>query len=193
MDNQMICRPAWAVQAHADLKRHEGFRQYAYPDPLSPLGKRHGSKFGNRPATEVLKEIGGNERDGRPWTIGYGFTHGVGVGDSITEEQASDRLWPEVFKHANGLHSIIPKWVDMPLHVQSVLVNLVFNLGEAGLAKFKNTLKYFESGNYAAAGTALTKSLWYSQVGGRARELTQRLISGTIADKHKINEGDINV
>lgn len=185
MNNDLVCRPAWAVQAHADLKRHEGFRPYAYPDPESKLGKAHGRKFGYKPADEVLKSIGANEADGRPWTIGYGFARGVKLTDHITEEEASERLWPEIFEHAAELDSIVPNWGDMPLHVQSVLVNLVFNMGANSLKGFKNTLPMFIKGQYEAAGRALRNSLWYKQVGNRAVELTQRLINGSIPDSYK--------
>lgn len=181
INNQLICRPAWAIQAHADLKRHEGFRPYAYPDPLSPLGAKHGRKFGYKPAKEVLATLGADAKlSGGPWTVGYGFTHRVTQDTKITEEDASEQLWPEIFEHASHLDKLLPNWGNMPLYVQSVLVNLVFNLGPAGLAKFKNTLKLFNDGEYAAAATALTKSLWYSQVGSRAVELTKRLASGVI-------------
>lgn len=185
MNQDMICRPDWAVQTHADLKRHEGFRPYAYPDPLSKLGKAHGKKFGYKPADEVLRSIGGNEADGRPWTIGYGFAEGIKLTDHVTEEQASEQLWPKIFKYASYLDDLVPNWGHMPLHVQSTLINLVFNMGPAGLAKFKNTLPLFVQGKYEAAGKALTNSLWFRQVGTRAIELTQRLVTGNIPDRFK--------
>lgn len=181
-----FCRPAWLEQAHADLKRHEGFRPYAYPDPRSPLGKKHGSKFGYKPAREVLNALGASAKDGGPWTVGYGFTHGVTPDTSITLEEADEKLYAEILDHSYGLDKLVPNWGMAPLVVQSVLVNLIFNLGEAGLAKFKNTLKLINAGDYVRASANLIQSLWYKQVGGRAIELTARLATGNIADKHKV-------
>lgn len=183
-----ICRPAWLEQAHADLKRHEGFRPYAYPDPLSPLGKKHGSKFGYKPAREVLASLGANAKDGGPWTVGYGFTHGVTPDTTITQEEADEMLYVEIMDHSRGLDKLVPNWGTAPLVVQSVLVNLIFNMGEAGLAKFKNTLKLINAGDYFQASGNLIKSLWYRQVGNRAIELTTRLATGSISDKHKVKE-----
>jgi len=183
----MICRPKWAMQAHADLKRHEGFRPYAYPDPLSPLGQKHGRKFGYKPAREVLATLGTDSKlSGGPWTVGYGFTHGVTIDTRMTQEEADEALWPEIFSHAAHLDKLVPGWGDMPLYVQSVLVNLVFNLGPTRLAKFKNTLKLFNDGKYAAAASALTQSLWFKQVGDRAVELTKRLAAGSIPSKFAV-------
>lgn len=187
MNEEMICRPDWMVQTHSDLKRHEGFRPYPYPDPLSELGKRHGSKFGYKPAREVLKSIGANENAGLPWTIGYGFAVGVTPDTpAVTEAEASERLWDKIPVYSAMLNKLVPGWYDMPTHVITVLVNLVFNMGEGTLATFKNTLKLFNDGKYEAAAANLTKSLWFRQVGSRGRELTQRLATGIISPSHKV-------
>lgn len=187
MNEDLICRPDWMVQTHADLKRHEGFRPYPYPDPLSALGKKHGSKFGYKPAREVLNSLGASEKSGMPWTIGYGFAVGVTPDTPmVTEEQASDRLWDKIPQYSAMLNNLVPNWYDKPTHVITVLVNLVFNMGENKLATFKNTLKLMNAGDYEAAAVNLTKSLWFRQVGSRAVELTQRLASGDIHSKHKV-------
>lgn len=187
MNEELICRPDWMVQTHADLKRHEGFRPYPYPDPLSTLGKKHGSKFGYKPAREVLNSLGASEASGRPWTIGYGFAVGVTPDTPpVTEEEASERLWDKIPAYSNMLNKLVPEWYNMPTHVITVLVNLMFNMGEGTMATFKNTLKLFNEGKFEAAGENLTKSLWYRQVGSRAVELTQRLKTGVINARHSV-------
>lgn len=188
MNEDLICRPDWMQQTHSDLKRHEGFRPYPYPDPLSELGKRHGSKFGYKPAREVLKSIGADERSGMPWTNGYGFAVGVTPDTPVvTEEEAAEKLWDKIPQYSAMLNKLVPGWHDMPTHVITVLVNLVFNMGEGTLSTFKNTLKLINDGKYEAAAANLTKSLWYKQVGSRGRELTQRLATGVINPQHKVN------
>lgn len=188
--NSLICRPKWLEQAHADLKRHEGFRPYAYPDPLSPLGQKHGSKFGYKPARDVLATLGKDASlKAGPWTVGYGFTGADVTPDThMTQEQADERLYVEIMEHSHGLDKLVPDWGNSPLYVQTVLVNLIFNMGTAGLGKFTNTLKYFNAGEYAKAAVNLTKSLWYQQVGSRAKELTSRLTTGLIPDSFKVKD-----
>lgn len=188
MNEELICRPDWMVQTHADLKRHEGFRPYPYPDPLSALGKKHGTKFGYKPAREVLNSLGASEASGKPWTIGYGFAVGITPDTPmVTEAEAAEKLWEKIPQYSSKLNKLVPNWYDMPIHVITVLVNMIFNMGEGGLAKFGNTLKLFNEGKYEAAGINLTKSLWYRQVGNRAVELTQRLVNGTIDSKHRVD------
>lgn len=187
--NDIICRPQWLVQSHADLKRHEGFRPYAYPDPLSPLGQKYGSKFGYKPARDVLSSLKANAKDGAPWTVGYGFTgKDVTPDTKISQEDADEKLYVEIMEHSHGLDKLVPKWGDAPLYVQTVLVNLIFNMGTNGLSKFNNTLKMFNAGDYKGAAENLTKSLWFKQVGERAKELTSRLVAGVIPDRFKTND-----
>jgi lysozyme len=45
--------------------------------------------------------------------------------------------------------------------------DLVYNMGEGGLSKFKNFLAAMKANDYNAAGMALKDSAWYKQVGQR--------------------------
>lgn len=56
------------------------------------------------------------------------------------------------------------------------LLNLVFNLGVAGLAKFVNTIAAIKCKDWATAGANLRKSKWYHQVGGRAERVISMLV-----------------
>lgn len=178
----------WFIQTIADLDRHEGFRQYAYPDPLSDLGRRYSSaryKWGFRPAHQILLEIGEMPEKGRPWTVGYGFTNGVTHHTTIGKEVAQRRLEGEIITHVHVLDILIPEWRKMPTHVKTVLANMAFNLGSR-LKQFKPTLEVFKRGDYHAAGHRLKNTLWYKQVGSRARELVERLEAGKIQDQYKV-------
>lgn len=188
---QLMRIPDWLIQTKADLDRHEGFREFAYPDPLSVLRKRYPrEKWGFRPAVEILQKIGLSLSEaialGTPWTVGYGFTRGVTPTTRVSKERAMQILEPEIIEHVAGLDVLIPTWRKMPVHVQTVLANLIYNMGHAGLAKFTNTLAVFKAGNYPEAGERLTKSLWYKQTGSRARELVERLKTGEIQERYKV-------
>lgn len=189
----LMQRPAWLPQVLSDLKRHEGFRKYAYPDPLSPMARKYrGSKYrwGHRPALEIMAEFGiplSEIPSGKPWTIGYGFTRGVNERMVITKEYADRRLETIALEHAAGLDKLLPGWrTNLPQYVQEVLANLIFNLGKERLSQFTTTLGLIEQGKYAMAGQNLKKSLWYKQVGSRARELTERLITGQVQEHYKV-------
>ena len=64
---------------------------------------------------------------------------------------------------------------------QSVILNMMFNLGLGGFLKFKETIRYLELGQYEQAAIEMLESKWASQVGNRAKELSKIMFSGTIA------------
>lgn len=167
----------WVAQTLADLARHEGFRKYAYPDPLSELHKKYPPKkwgWGYKPADAILREIGEPASKGAPWTVGIGFTRGVGPSTVMTREEAFNELLPELIEHLEVLDRLLPDWETYPDVIKTVLANLAFNLGSR-LGQFKNTLKYFAAGEWNKAAANLKKSLWYRQVGERSEELVKRL------------------
>lgn len=150
--------PAVDPQLIADLKRDEGLRLKAYPDPLS---------------------------GGDPWTIGYGHT-GPDVlrGTVWTREQAEAALIADILEHNAELARHLP-WVDrLDPARRRVLQNMAFNLGVGkpggtkGLLGFKNTLGMIERGEYERAADAMMKSLWAKQVGKRAARLSATMRTG---------------
>lgn len=185
--------PLWMPQALLDLERHEGYREYAYPDPLSAWGRAYPSwkhRWGRQPASVVMKELGLREEDvakGAPWTVGFGFTKGVKYTSRTTRGISRERLKEEVVEHVKGLDVLVPGWrTEHSLVVQSVLVNLIYNLGQLRLSKFAPTLALFKTKEYAAAAARLRNTAWYKQVGVRSVELVERLETGRIRPEHLV-------
>lgn len=182
-------KPQWLVQTLADLERHEGFRQFAYPDPRSLLARKYKERkwsWGFERGDVLLARYGESERDGRPWTYGHGFTHGVTPASSISLSQSRRKLEPEVIDHVKGLDVLIPSWRTMPVFAQTVLANMIFNLGYVKMKAFAPTLHQFALGNYSTAADRLTRTAWYKQVGSRSKELVTRLYTRSIDPKHKV-------
>lgn len=180
-------KPDWLKQANQDLQRHEGFRKYAYPDPRSRLAKVK-VRWGFEPGDVLLARLGLNERDGRPWTIGYGFTRGTKPSSVMEKAYADQLLDDEIIAHVKDLHTIAPGWDKLPLFASSVLVNLAFNMGLEKLSKFAPTISLILSGRYAEAAGRLRKTPWFSQVGSkpgqRGHELVTRLERQRIEPVH---------
>lgn len=61
---------------------------------------------------------------------------------------------------------------------KAVIVNMAFNMGEATLAQFVNTLKFIEAKDWQQAATAMLSSRWAGQVGARAQRLAQSMRGG---------------
>lgn len=178
-------KPKWLIQCVADLARHEGFREFAYPDPRSKLAKVK-ARWGFQPAELILARIGANPKDGLPWTVGYGFTRGVKPSNRISKQAADKLLEKEIVAHLHVVDTLFPKWKEFPLAVQTVVVNMAYNMGIIRLGKFVPTIALFNSGDYDGAAARLRRTAWYKQVGPRAEELCRRLETLQIDSKHKV-------
>ena len=182
----MNAQPNWMRQVVADLIRHEGFREFAYPDPLSPIAKKYRRiRWGFVPAGPFIENNNLNPRDGHPWTVGYGFTKQVTPYTKISRAAANKLLEQVILDHLPVLDKVIPNWRRLPLFAQSVVINMAFNMGSR-LLQFKNSMAAIANGQYDTAARNLRKSLWAKQVGQRANELISRLERRAIAKEHLV-------
>ena len=111
-------------------------------------------------------------------TIGYGCN----LDDrGITEQEAEYILLNDVKKIRAELsdHDV---YKNLSPERQDVLVNMAFNMGLAGLFKFKRTLKSVEEGEYVTASKQMLESKWARQVGRRAVELADQMRTGRYKD-----------
>lgn len=168
----------WIDVTLQDIRVAEAYREYAYPDVLSPLYKKATtlrSKWGFTPARTLQLPQGVTLAMGAPWTVGYGYTHGVTPDTRFSKEMAEHKL-REVFQQSvKDCLMLVPSFNTQPDAIKSVLADMCYNMGRARLGGFKNTLKYIDQRNYAQAAANMEKSLWYQQVGQRARKLVKRV------------------
>lgn len=175
-------------QVLADLDRHEGYRFYAYPDPLSQMYKlRPKLPWGFKPASQLTTLNAVDIASGKPWTVGYGYTIGVTPATTQSRQEAIKIMQSHVQTNINELEKAFPEWKNQPFVIQTVLVNMVYNLGIEGLMGFKNTLRYIAGKNYTTAADNLEQSKWAKQVGVRAKELIKRVRTLTIEPEHLVN------
>lgn len=172
-------------QAAADLERHEAVREYAYPDLLSLIARKYRRlPWGFKPAQELLALIPEGEEHGRPWTVGIGFTHGVTPDSRMTATMARQKLKEKLNFYWEELTKVIPDIQDHPFVIQTVFLNMIFNLGRHRLSQFVNTLRFLKERNYAQVAKNLEQSLWFRQVGSRAVELVDRVRTNSIKQEH---------
>lgn len=116
----------------AHLKRWEGLRLEAYPDP--------GSK------------------DGHPWTVGHGHTSDafmrVTPGMVITPQQADAALRHDAQEAAAAVRRLVK--VPLTGNQLGALISFVFNVGE-GQFKKSTLLKRLNEGQYDAVPAELSK------------------------------------
>ncbi len=154
----------------AALKKDEGLRLKAYPDPLSPRAKT-------------------GKGSGGPWTIGYGRARGIQEGQVITEATAEAWLIEDAREHNRVIHAALPWLRHLDPVRRRVIENMHFNMGwddpktpqREGLSGFVNTLAHVEAGRYAQAAAGMRASLWAKQVKGRAERLAREMETGRAA------------
>lgn len=179
------------LQVKKDLERHEGFREFAYADPLTPLYKKYAKlgKWGKVPARSFLSEADLKNLDsGAPWTYGFGFTKGVNVDSRIDRIKAERLLEEHILEMDAILQNLLYWFKESSFVTRVILINMAFNMGVKGLLKFRNTLAFIKAKNYKQAASNMKQSLWYKQVGARAHELVERMKTQTIAPQHAAPE-----
>ena len=129
----------------------------------------------SRQGIELIKEFEGFRAEAYkpipsdPWTIGYGFTEGVQMGDTITRQQADARLKRELVKYEQGVMKATGGNVDQAQF--DALVSFAFNVGVNGMAG-SSVIKAHNRGDYQAAARAF--SLWNKAGGKVLAGLTRR-------------------
>jgi lysozyme len=71
--------------------------------------------------------------------------------------------------------SLYREFQSFPEEVQLIIANMMFNLGQTRLAKFKDMKKALDNQDYKAAAAAMVDSRWYNQVPNRAKRLVERM------------------
>lgn len=61
---------------------------------------------------------------------------------------------------------------------QDAILDMLFNLGMTRFSQFHQLTEALQNQNYLKAATEMLNSLWAQQVGVRARELSQMLLTG---------------
>lgn len=159
-------------RGQAAIKQFEAYRMYAYPDPASPLARatpRH--PWGMQPARQILRTLPLAQQtlSGRPWTCGYGATHGVTADTVMTRAEADAAFAAHLREYEHAVHTActLP-----PTQSQfDAMVSLCYNIGAAGFAR-STVLKAHNRGDHQAAARAF--GLW-NKAGGRVMPgLTRR-------------------
>lgn len=107
----------------------------------------------------------------------------VGIGRNLTDVGISDDeamllLTNDVEKVRCQLNTALPWWTTLNEVRQAVLISMAFNMGTAGLLKFKVTLGHIQRGEYVQGAAAMLESAWAKQVGPRARMLSTMMATG---------------
>jgi lysozyme len=136
-----------------ELKRDEGWKLNAYPDPIAI--------------------------DGHPFTVGCGHTGPeVHAGLCWTDAECEAALDHDIATALASLDLKLPWWRNLSPVRQRVLGNLCFNVGITRLMGFHKALAAMYDGNFKLAASEMKDSAWYRQVGARAVRLCKMMEDG---------------
>lgn len=108
-------------------------------------------------------------------TIGFGRNlDDVG----ITKEEAEFLLKNDIMKCDRELSELIPFYDKLNPARQYVIISMCFNLGFAGLLKFKKMLTAIREEDFTKASIEMLDSKWAYQVKSRALKLSAIMKSG---------------
>ena len=107
----------------------------------------------------------------------------IGVGRNIEEVGLSDDeiyylLKNDIRRWETELYNAFRWYKDLDQVRQEAMINLCFNLGITRLRKFKLALRAMEVKDYEDAADEFLDSLWATQVGQRAVEVTYMIRFG---------------
>jgi len=139
------------------VRRHEGLRLTAYRDSVGKLTIGYGFNLDAGAARAICASL----------KLGY---EAIRNGSPITEAQADAILDLQLGMVNAQAKTLFPNFSQMPADVQSVVQDLIFNMGLAKFSSFDETVPALQQGKYAEAADLLEKTLWYKETKSRAVE-----------------------
>lgn len=144
--------------ASSMIKRHEGSRSCVYTDTTGHKTIGVGFNLDQSGARSVCESAG----------IDYDSVYSGAT--CLTDTQINALLAYSMKQAESSAAADVSSYDSLCCNVQNVVTDMAFNLGQAGLAEFRNTISNINSGNWAAAASGMRASLWCSQVGSRCTE-----------------------
>ena len=107
----------------------------------------------------------------------------IGIGRNlddvgISKDEAMVLLSNDILAATKSLETAFPWTMALDEVRLAALINMTFNMGIGGLAKFKNFLAACQQGNWTEARNQMLDSIWAEQVGARAQRLAIQVETG---------------
>jgi len=105
------------------------------------------------------------------------FEYGWPVGAEVDDERVQEVFKEDVQTVLSDCEKLYDDFYDLPMEVQLIIANMMFNMGYTRLSKFKGMKRGVDSRNWDAAADEMVDSKWYRQVTNRADRLVVRMRS----------------
>lgn len=117
------------------------------------------------------------------WTIGCGhlITKDLKADHSKlvwTDQQIIDQLQKDINNAVAGAKRIFPNFDSYSFNRRLALVDMVYQMGEAGVRGFVNSVRLVKEEQWAKAADNMLKSKWARQTSARAKRTTDKIRNG---------------
>ena len=98
------------------------------------------------------------------------------VGDTITKRRCDKLFLEDIGIATRSCKKVFCNFYELPDDVQEIIANMIFNLGEKNFRGFVNLIDAINKWDWKDAAGHMKSSLWFKQVGLRARRLCERMM-----------------
>lgn len=146
---------------------NEGWHQTAYADPLGIPTVGVGFNLLRNDAPTKVRALGLDYDAVRQGLL------------ALSDEQIAALLRQDLEKAMAGVAALVPGWSALTPPRRRALVDMAFNLGVGGLGKFSRFLAAVNRKDWQRAEAEIVDSLYFRQVGTRARRNAAAIRHGT--------------
>ena len=97
------------------------------------------------------------------------------VGTPVAEERVNELFEKDLATTIDECRLIYNDFDVLPVKVQHIVANMMFNMGRPRLSAFKGMKAGVDAKDWNAAADEMVDSRWYRQVGARAERLVDRM------------------
>ena len=154
-----------------DLEREEGYREFAYPDPLNPKTGPITVGIGStrtREAEGVLRDRGLDPN--RVFDLNPNTRQGV------SRDVANKMAGAALIKNEPRLRSMYPTYDQESASTRNVLRSMAYNMGPGGLDKFKDMKRDITAGDTVGMRAAALDSKRARQIPARAKREAEMMM-----------------
>lgn len=98
--------------------------------------------------------------------------------NGITDAESKHLCLNDIAQIEREVDRALPWWKDLSEKRQLVVASMAYQMGIAGLLKFRDTLDAMQREEWAKAGDGMLRSLWARQTPARAQRMAKMMVEG---------------
>jgi GH24 family phage-related lysozyme (muramidase) len=139
-----------------------------YPDPI------YGMKI---PTIGVGYNLNRSEAKSEIESLGLDYQKIRNGSQMLTDDQVNLLYRNDIAKSIANARKTLSNFDQQPTQVKTIVVDMIYNMGETRLRKFKKFLQALTVFDFSTAADEMKDSKWYNQVGERSRRLESMMRS----------------